>query len=79
MSGGLYLCQHNPELLYVYDIGREIMTFTDEQDCLNKIKHLLDNPEKADQIRKAGHQKAITEHTYEKRWEEVFRISGLIR
>jgi hypothetical protein len=29
MSGGLYLTQDNPELGLVYDVGREIVTYTD--------------------------------------------------
>jgi hypothetical protein len=78
MSGGLYLTQDNPELKRVYDVGREIVTFTDEQDCAQKIRSLLDDPGRAAAIRAAGRARALREHTYERRWEKVFRFAGLM-
>lgn len=78
MSGGLYLTQHNPELALVYDIGSEIVTYTDEADCASMIRRLLDNPAEAAQIRTAGRARALREHTYEARWSRVFRVAGLI-
>ena len=78
MAGGLYLTQDNPELSLVYDIGKEIMTYKDEKDCADKIKQLLSNPDKADMIRKAGRNRALNNHSWEKRFERVFDIAGLI-
>lgn len=78
MSGGLYLTQDNPELSLVYDIGKEVMTYTDEKDCAEKIKWLLAHPDDADAIRKAGRKRAATEHTWEKRFETVFKTIGIL-
>ncbi len=78
MSGGLYLTQNNPELLLVYDVGKEIMTYRDEKDCTEKIKWLLENPDEADKIRKAGRMRALKDHTWEKRFSDVFKIAGLL-
>lgn len=78
MSGGLYLTQHNPELALVYDVGSEIVTYTDEADCARMIRRLLDNPAEAAQIRTAGRMRALKDHTYEARWSKVFRVTGLI-
>ena len=78
MSGGLYLCQNNPELSEVYEIGKEILTYRNTEDCYEKISYLLDNPDAADRIRSAGYLRAIRDHTYEKRWSEVFRKLGII-
>ena len=78
MSGGLYLCQNNPELSEVYEIGKEILTYRNTEDCYKKISYLLDNPDAADRIRSAGYLRAIRDHTYEKRWSEVFRKLGII-
>ena len=78
MAGGLYLTQDNPELSLVYDIGKEIMTYKDEKDCADKIKQLISNPDKADMIRKAGRNRALNNHSWEKRFERVFDIAGLI-
>jgi hypothetical protein len=78
MSGGLYLTQHNAELERVFEIGREIVTYTDEADCAAKIRWLLNHPAEADLIRKAGLARSLREHTYEARWREVFCMAGLL-
>lgn len=77
-SGGLYLTQNNPELDLVYEIGREIVTYSDERDCANKIAWLLAAPEKADQIRQAGYRRSLAEHIWEKRFEEILSLAGLL-
>jgi spore maturation protein CgeB len=78
MSGGLYLTQDNPELSLVYEIGKEIVTYKDEKDCAEKIKWLLTDQENADKIRKAGRERALREHTWSKRFEKIFVLSGLM-
>lgn len=78
MSGGLYLTQDNPELGLVFDVGREIVTYKDEADCARKIRGLLDDPEHAAAIRRAGRARALRDHTYEARWAKVFRLAGLL-
>lgn len=79
MSGGLYLTQDNPELSMVYDVGKEIITYRDEMDCAEKIKRLLAHPDEADKIRKAGRKRALRDHTWEKRFQEVFSLARLLR
>ncbi len=79
MSGGLYLTQDNPELSLVYDIGKEIVTYKDASDCVNKIKWLLANPDKAEKIRKSGELSAISKHRWKDRFSEVFQLIGLLR
>ena len=78
MSGGLYLTEYNPELEKVYDIGNEIITYTNFDDLVAKISYLLSNPEKAERVRKGGFQRAHTEHTWEMRFEKIFMLMGLI-
>ena len=78
MSGGLYLTEHNPELEKVYDIGNEIITYTNFNDLVAKISYLLSNPEEAERVRKRGFQRAHAEHTWEMRFEKIFTLIGLI-
>ena len=78
MSGGLYLTEHHEELKLVYDVGNEIVTYADMDDLVAKIRWLLSNPSVAERIRAAGHSKALGEHTWEMRFEKVFRLIGLI-
>jgi spore maturation protein CgeB len=78
MSGGLYLTQDNPELSLVYDVGREIVTYMNEKDCAEKIKWLLAHPDEADKIRKQGRARATRDHSWEKRFEDAFKMTGII-
>ncbi|MCK4809724.1 MAG: glycosyltransferase [Candidatus Omnitrophica bacterium] len=78
MSGGLYLTQDNQELSLVYDVGKEIVTYKDENDCAKKIKWLLSNSDETDKIRKAGRNRAVTEHTWGKRFHHIFSLAGLL-
>lgn len=78
MSGGLYLTEDHPELDRFYNIGLEIVTYRDVDDLVEKIRFLLSNPEKADEIRRKGYERARREHSWEMRFEKIFRLLGLI-
>lgn len=78
MSGGLYLTQDNPELSLVYEVDKEIVTYKDEGDCAMKIKRLLNNPDEAEKIRRAGRVRALRDHSWDLRFEYVFKMAGLI-
>ena len=43
-----------------------------------KIKWLLSNPAEADKIRTTGRIRALKDHTWEKRFEKVFRLAGIM-
>jgi spore maturation protein CgeB len=78
MSGGLYLTEHHDELSPFYDIGREIVTYKDFAELLEKINRLLSNPDEAEAIRRAGRLRALGEHTWEMRLDKVFRLLGVL-
>ena len=78
MSGGLYLTEYHPELEKFYELGKEIVTYTDFGDLIKKIQQLLSNPEKANMIRGQGRQRALREHSWEMRFGKIFNLMGLI-
>lgn len=78
MSGGLYLTEYHSELERFYNSGTEIVTYTGFDDLLAKIRYLLSNPEKAEEIRKNGARRAHSEHTWEMRFEKIFKLIGLL-
>lgn len=78
MSGGLYLTQDNPELSLIYNIDNEIVTYKNLNDCYEKICWLLDNPDIAQRIRLNGRERALKDHTWGKRFDELFTMAGLI-
>jgi len=78
MSGGLYLTEYHPELETVYRIGEEIVTYKGTDDLIDTIRHLLAHPDEADRIRRAGRARALADHTWEMRFERVFRLLGVL-
>ncbi len=78
MSGGLYLTQDNPELRLVFEVGSEILTYKDEEDCARVIRAMLADPHRADAIRKAGRARALRDHTYEARWTVPLKTAGVL-
>lgn len=79
MCGALYLTSANPELDSVYAVGQEIDVYRDADDCLDKIHYLLAHPEHAEQVRRAGREKCLASHTWEKRFAELFRVIGYLQ
>ncbi len=79
MSGGLYLTQNNPELSLIFNVGNEILTYRNEEDCVRIIHELLADPDRAEAIRKAGRKRCLSDHSYHARWLQVFRIAGLLQ
>ncbi|MCK4809727.1 MAG: glycosyltransferase family 1 protein [Candidatus Omnitrophica bacterium] len=40
---------------------------------------VLANPTEADKIRKAGRKRAMKDHTWEKRFEDIFRLAEVMK
>ena len=78
MSGGLYLTEDNPELHGFFKPGEEILTYTSMNDLIQKIRYYLAHPAEAEAIRKKGYERSLQEHTWEKRFEKVFRLIGIL-
>jgi len=79
MSGSLYLTHDNPDLYELYEIGKEIETYRNPEECCEKIEYYLSEPLKAEAIAKAGRDRAVKEHTWEKRFEKVFRTLRILK
>ena len=78
-SGGVYLTEDNPELSLVFDVGKEILTYTDAEDCSVIIKRILNNPHEAEVVRQAGRKRCLRDHSYAVRWLNLFRMVGILR
>jgi hypothetical protein len=78
MSGGLYLTEQHEELESVYEVGKEIVTYSGIDDLVSKIRWLLSHPEESERIRIAGRERSLREHTWEMRFEKIFGLLGLV-
>jgi spore maturation protein CgeB len=77
MSGALYFTNYYEELAEFYKLDKEVVVYRNEHELLDKVKYYLSHPNEAEKIRKAGHKRAISCHTYQKRFEELFKTLGI--
>lgn len=76
--GGFLLTGTPDNLEDYYELGKEVAVFKNTDDLINKIKYYLSNPEEMEKIRIAGYEKTLREHTYEKRFNDIFKKMGLV-
>lgn len=62
------------EMHNYFEPGKEIVTFTDENDAIRIIKDLSVNWQKAMEIGKNARKKILSHHSWEHRWEKVLGI-----
>jgi len=77
MSGGFYLVEYMEELEEFFDIGKEIVCYNGPEDLVDKIKYYLEHDDQREEIRKAGYERALRNHTWHQRFEMAFRQMGM--
>lgn len=70
-AGCLVITEETPHLHVYFEVGKEVVAFTDYADMIVKIKYYLSHPDEAEQILKAGREKVINRYTWEKIWPKV--------
>jgi len=75
--GGFLLTANADNLGDYYADGKEIVIFKDVPDLIDKAKYYLVHEDERSMIAHAGYERTIREHTYEKRFQELFRAMGL--
>ena len=77
MSGAFYMVEYMEELEEFFEIGKEIVCYHDKEDLADKVKYYLNHDAERERIRQAGYRRAVSEHTWQKRFERVLREIGL--
>ena len=72
-----YLTGHTDEITEFYEVGKEIDTYRTEDELVDKTRYYLAHPEAAERLREAGWQRARRDHTWERRFVELFGKTGL--
>ena len=70
-AGCLVLTDDIPELHEYFEVGKEVVAFQGLADMLARVRYYLDHPQEADAIRRAGRQKVLAHHTWDKVWPRV--------
>jgi hypothetical protein len=72
-----YLTGHSDEIREFYEVGREIDTYRETSELVDKSRFYLKNSVVAEKMREAGYQRALRDHTWMHRFRELFRKIGL--
>ena len=73
-GGSLLLTKDTKEIAEYFVPGEEITTYEDANDAAEKIKYYLKNEDERERITKKGYERVMKEHTYEKRFLEIFEF-----
>ncbi len=73
-SGAMLLAFAQPGIEKYFVAGKEIVLFTGEADCLEKIRYYLSHEEERASIAAAGKKRTSTEHTFRNRATELLKL-----
>lgn len=77
MSGALYCTGCIDELAEHFEVDREVLVYRDRYELLDKVRYYLSHPDQADDIRRAGRARALRDHTYQRRYQQLFQALHL--
>jgi spore maturation protein CgeB len=72
-----YLTAYTDEISEFYNLNVEIDTYRSEGELAEKTRFYLGHPDAADRLREAGWERAKRDHTWRRRFEQLFRLIGL--
>jgi len=72
-----YLTAHTDEIADLYKVGREVDTYCSASELIDKTRYYLSHPEAAERLRTAGYERARCDHTWTRRFQELFQSIGL--
>ena len=72
--GTMLLTDRKDNLHELFEIGKEVISYSSKEEAAELVRYYLDHPEDADKIAKAGQSRTMREHTYEKRMNELVEI-----
>lgn len=75
--GGFLMTNNADNLKDYYQPGKEIVIFEGVDDLVEKCRYYLAHPELRQQIATTGYERTLREHTYEKRFLEIFKFLHL--
>jgi spore maturation protein CgeB len=76
--GGFLLTDSADNLEVYYVPGREIAIFESLSDLVEQVRYYLSHETERAQIAEAGWRRTLRDHTYERRFHEIFQRVGLI-
>jgi spore maturation protein CgeB len=72
--GSCLLTDNKTNLNELFDVGSEVISYENAEDCIQKAKWLLDNESEREKIANAGMKRTLSDHTVEKRCDLILDI-----
>lgn len=70
-AGGFVLTNFQSEIPEYFEIGRDLETYSDERELLDKIGYYLEHEEERKQIARNGYEKAKSQYSLERRVKQI--------
>jgi hypothetical protein len=77
-SGNLLLTTYDCELARLWAIGKEVLCYYNEIDAAEQIRYYLSRPHEVAALGQAARQRALLEHTWTRRMEDLLRWMGIL-
>ena len=72
-----FLTGYTDEITEFYAIGKEIDTYNSNEEFVDKARFYLSHAQAAEQLRENGYRRARRDHTWVRRFEQLFREIGM--
>jgi spore maturation protein CgeB len=72
--GSCLLTDNKKNIHELFEIGTEVVVYDNTDDCIRKVKWLLEHDEEREKIAKAGQKKTLEMHTVENRCRTIIDI-----
>lgn len=76
MSGAFYLTGWMEEMTLHYEVDREIVCYRSAAELVEKARWYLAHDDAREKVRRAGHARALRDHTWHRRFETLFADLG---
>ena len=73
-AGTCLISEDRDNLADLFEVGREVVVYRDENDCVAKIRHYLHHENERIRIAQSGQQRTLRDHTYTDRMGELREI-----
>lgn len=75
--GGFQLSEYADDLEQYYKFDKELVIFNNAKGLIANLKYYLENDKEREKVALAGYKRTLKDHTYEKRFNAIFKEMGL--
>lgn len=76
--GAALLTDAKNNLSELFEVGREVLAYEDLDHCVELVERHLRDEESRAAVARAGHERTLRDHTYDRRMEELLELVGRV-